>query len=224
MDYIEEIDYKGYRIKIAQDDDPIQPPDDCDDSVVFLVSFEPYLQKNPDHSPVSCLADLKDLISGPPEEGYEDYEEEDGKAEFAEAVAEWKEERDEWLIFEVSVQTQGYTSMHFCHGEPDADDVRAAIFVKKDGGWGEGVDLKKIARDYCKAWDQYLSGDVYGYMIDGPLEQKQDLCEKCGHVQREYEEREVLDSCWGFYGLDYCIEEAKGMVDYQLNKEKARTL
>jgi hypothetical protein len=42
-----------------------------------------------------------------------------------------------------------------------------------------------------ETYDQYLRGDVYGYAV-------------------EDEGGNVLDSCWGFYGLDYCREEAKG--------------
>jgi hypothetical protein len=49
-------------------------------------------------------------------------------------------------------------------------------------------------------YDQYLRGDVYGYEI---LD----------------EDGECLDSCWGFFGLDSCVEEAKSALErspYQL--------
>jgi len=49
--------------------------------------------------------------------------------------------------------------------------------------------------------DQYLQGDVYGYSI-------------------EDEEEEVLESCWGFYGLDNATTEAKEMLDAVLAKIK----
>jgi len=39
-------------------------------------------------------------------------------------------------------------------------------------------------------------------------EEKANKCDCCGHV--EYED---LESCWGFYGLDYCREEAKEVAD-----------
>lgn len=47
-----------------------------------------------------------------------------------------------------------------------------------------------IAKGEVGEYDQYLRGEVYGYKIDGDG-----------------------DSCWGFYGMDYCIEEAKAVVD-----------
>lgn len=51
-----------------------------------------------------------------------------------------------------------------------------------------------------ETYDQYLVGDVYGYRIT------------------DTETNEELDSCWGFYGSDYCMEEGKGIVDYYLEK------
>ena len=209
MDYVEEFEHKGCRIRIAQDIDPMSP-DDWEEDLVFFVSFDNQFPRCPEGSPVRGELELQELLLGPDKEYYEDCPE-----ELAEAVAEWKKERAEWAIYEVSVYSHGIISLTFA-GDPDVDTIKAAIFVKKDGEWGPDVNFKAIARDHCKTWNQYFGGEVYGYMIDGPLETKQDLCEKCGHVQREYEEREVLESVWGFYGLEYCIEEAKGVVDYHV--------
>lgn len=46
-----------------------------------------------------------------------------------------------------------------------------------------------------KTYNQWLTGDVYGYWI-------------------EDESGEHLDSCWGFYGFDYCMAEAESMADH----------
>jgi hypothetical protein len=48
----------------------------------------------------------------------------------------------------------------------------------------------KIAQGEVDTYDQYLRGEIYGYKID-----------------------DDGDSCWGYYGMDYCIEEAKAVVD-----------
>lgn len=53
-----------------------------------------------------------------------------------------------------------------------------------------------------KTYDQWLTGDVYGYVIEDDNEIQQ-------------------DSCWGFYGLEDCIAEAKSMVDWYQTKEAA---
>ena len=42
-----------------------------------------------------------------------------------------------------------------------------------------------------EAYDDYLTGNVFGFVIEDA-------------------EGKELDSCWGFYGLDYAREEAKG--------------
>ncbi len=44
-------------------------------------------------------------------------------------------------------------------------------------------------------YDQYLAGDVYGYVV-------------------EDEDGEHVDSCGGFYGYDYCNEEARKAAEH----------
>ena len=51
---------------------------------------------------------------------------------------------------------------------------------------------EKYAQGMIDEWNQYLSADVWGYQI------------KAGD--------EDFDSCWGFYGLEYCKEEARRAV------------
>ena len=55
---------------------------------------------------------------------------------------------------------------------------------------------EKCLRSEVETYDDYLTGQVYGYII-------------------EDENGEQLDSCWGFLG-DYknCLEEAKSSADY----------
>jgi hypothetical protein len=52
-----------------------------------------------------------------------------------------------------------------------------------------------------ETYDQYLTGDVYGYRIT------------------DTETDEEMDSCWGFYGEDTCMEEGKGIVGYYIENE-----
>jgi hypothetical protein len=56
---------------------------------------------------------------------------------------------------------------------------------------------EEIIRTEVKIYDQCLTGDVWGYIVydsDG----------------------EQYDSCWGFYGYDYCEKEAQGVIDSML--------
>lgn len=54
----------------------------------------------------------------------------------------------------------------------------------------------KVLEGEVKTYDEYLRGDVYGYVIEDA---------DGNHV----------DSCWGFYGYDYCLEEARSIAAYQ---------
>ena len=67
--------------------------------------------------------------------------------------------------------------------------------------------VTKVLEGEVETYDQYLTGDVYGYRISKVTE-----CE-LGH-----EHKEEVDSCWGFYGEDECMTEAEGIVDYYLTK------
>jgi hypothetical protein len=47
-----------------------------------------------------------------------------------------------------------------------------------------------------KNYDAYLTGDVWGYIVTDNLDD------------------EVVESCWGFYGHEYCEEEAQLMAKH----------
>jgi hypothetical protein len=63
--------------------------------------------------------------------------------------------------------------------------------------------IKRIAgylRSEVETYDQYLTGDVYGYRITNT------------------ETDEEMDSCWGFFGTECCMEEAESMALYMMAK------
>jgi len=57
----------------------------------------------------------------------------------------------------------------------------------------------ELLKSEVEEFDQFLTGDVWGYVV-------------------EDSDGEQLESCWGFYGAEYCIEEAK-MVAEHASKE-----
>ena len=68
--------------------------------------------------------------------------------------------------------------------------------------------LKKVEKELInevKIYDQYLTGDVYGFSIE-----KVSKCKCC-----EVESKKHVDSCYGFYGSDF---EENGMLD-QIDKK-----
>jgi hypothetical protein len=65
-------------------------------------------------------------------------------------------------------------------------------------------EVRKILEGEIETYDQYLKGEVYGWIIDAPDEK----------------DEKNVESCWGCYGFDYCIESAKEAVDGLLQHEK----
>jgi hypothetical protein len=63
------------------------------------------------------------------------------------------------------------------------------VFVSKLE-WRLSKSARKCAVSYLETWNTYLSGDVWGFII-------------------EDEDGNEIHSCWGFYGKEHCEEEAK---------------
>jgi len=76
--------------------------------------------------------------------------------------------------------------------------------LKEYGKIDEEVIQKaiNILKGEVETYDTYLRGDVYGYRIS-----EVSVCDH-GH-----EHMEEVDSCWGCYGEDACMEEAESIVN-----------
>jgi len=55
--------------------------------------------------------------------------------------------------------------------------------------------IYNIIEGEVETYNQYLAGDVYGYLVS--------------------RDNQTIDSCWGFYGQSDCLNEAKSIVDYE---------
>lgn len=83
-----------------------------------------------------------------------------------------------------------------------AEDVKKKYGVKRITKEVK-AKVQKLLEGEVKILDQAYSGDVWGYIV-----------EKDG---------EEVDSCWGFYGYDEAVAEAKGIVDWEVKDgEKKR--
>jgi len=100
------------------------------------------------------------------------------------------------------------------HYEFDSGQVGYLVIPKKKAieEFGNKIMTKKVeekalkvAEGEIKTYNQYLAGDIYGYKI---------LNENG---------KEIDDgSCWGFYGLEYTLAEAKSIVDYEIENYAAK--
>ena len=115
------------------------------------------------------------------------------RLEVWEAWSQYKKAHAEYACFVVGVQNYGGGHLRVClgdtwEGEWDRREPEAMLRLKRDAGWRG--DIKAVAESMITEMNQYLEGDVWGYVI-------------------EDEEGEQLDSCWGFYGDDNCEAEAR---------------
>jgi hypothetical protein len=98
--------------------------------------------------------------------------------------------------------------------EPDTDDTDSGFFVvDRDTIIKEYGDDSEASRQRAYSclkaeiatMSQYVEGDVYGYIITG------------------HEQPELGDSCWGFFGTEECIAEAKSMAEWLAHEEAINT-
>jgi len=75
------------------------------------------------------------------------------------------------------------------------------ILIKRQKGVWTEAKARKIAEGLIETWNQYLSGDVYGYNIE-----------------------QFNESCWGYYEYDTCLQEAKGIVDWHLEEARKKRI
>ena len=60
---------------------------------------------------------------------------------------------------------------------------------------------EKYATGVCEEFSQWCNGEVYGYVIEG-------------------KDGDHLDSCWGFYGYDYALNEGESALVWQIDHQR----
>lgn len=182
MDAIETINYKGYKINIYQDDDPLDPAEWADGSG-FLVHYHR-----------DCKIENRYVTR--------------------EEISDWYNgdnslEKKYW-IFPVSSYIHSGVVLSLGSGRNFPDqrwDVShvGAVLIKRDRKLRK-EKARKWAEGIVEEWNQYLWGEIYGYMI-------------------EDEEGEEEGGCWGFYG-NYndsgLISEAKAEVDNMIIQDQEK--
>ncbi len=82
------------------------------------------------------------------------------------------------------------------------DSGRSGIVTVDRGQVDSEEEARELAGHHVEAFSQYIGGDVYGFEITD-------------------EDGEMLDSCWGFYGFDYCKSEATAAASGLLAKHES---
>jgi hypothetical protein len=83
------------------------------------------------------------------------------------------------------------------------------IYVTKSKIESEGLKDKskeqilEYLNNEVKTYAKYLEGDVYGFVVT-----KTNTCNSCHHT-----EDEILESCWGFFGIDRALQEGRILLE-----------
>ena len=199
---VETIKYKNCLIEIYQDDNT-QSPDEWEDDNVFLVGYhrEFTIEKNRIITKIEAQA-----IGSGDYGGYDD-----GSGYFRHRC---KEIERKYHIFGLEAYIHGGVVLalsyegNFVDRKWDVSQL-GLVFVAKTQT-KDRKKAKKLAEGLIESWNEYLSGNVYGF-ITKDLEEGFD--------------NHSIDSCWGFYGnfeKSGIIDKAKGAIDYYLENEKPK--
>jgi len=169
---VEKKDVGNYRVKIYPDDDAEQPENDNDDT--FLVYA---------HRDFTVLRN-----------GFK-------TREVFEGVEHKKTYKGYW-VFKVYAYIHGGVSLSVeTHDFPDARwdvSMNGFALVKRQKGSYTREKALPTAQAVVDKWNQYLSGDVYGYKIF--------------NLGLDGKKGDEVDSSWGYYSLDECIKEAVSLA------------
>lgn len=172
----EEIDYKGMSIKIYYDEDA-ESPMSWGNADFFLCAD--YRHLFVDKTPISA-DECRDVLN-------------EGKAFL-----------NGYYIFPVSICDHSGIALSLATSRGwDYTNGSAFICVKRQKGWSWAKSqAEKRAENLLDTWNEYLSGEVYGFVVED-----------------EYEDH--VDSCWGYYGnegIEQAIAEAKDAIDCELER------
>lgn len=171
--------YKGLTIKIYPDDSANSPDEGGGDDGLFLVHFHRDCQI--EREKIITEDDLRRWYQG------EEIDQEKQYHIFA----------VEAYIHSGVVLALANDQRYFPDRQWDVSHVGAVLASKNE--WSMRKAAKNAARGLIETWNAYLSGDVYGYVIENG-------------------EGENLGSCWGFYpelgrpNEVYCLDEARAAV------------
>lgn len=74
--------------------------------------------------------------------------------------------------------------------------------------------IEEVLRAEVEEYGQYLRGDVYGYIVRPRDKKLLGGTGIIGYTSKGPVYGDPLDeSCWGFFGYDYCVSEAKAVAD-----------
>lgn len=207
--YTETEEYKGYTIKIIQEEYPSNPREEFDNMGIMSCYHRDYILGDKKYS--KRHVDLDGIVKDPKVFALGLYFHDHGMIGMS-CDNDFTHDYDDGLVGYIWITKERVRKEYSCK--------RITRKTREK--------LLKYLQGEVKEYSQYLEGDVWGYQIVGPRS-KYDP-EECETCEDRYscpecngcEDGEELDSCWGYYGSDYCLQEAKSMVDYYVEQAKTK--
>lgn len=178
---IEQFEHEGVTVKIYQDTDA-EGPDTWGDDNAFLVHYHWDFTIKRDK--IITEDDARDFYQGNKSESL-------------------RELQKKYHFFTVAAYVHSGVSLSLGEGAhfPDQrwDVSHMGLYLCAKSEWRLRKKAEKYARAAIETWNQYLSGDVYGYVVE----------DKAG---------EHLDSCWGYYGMEEVKAEGLSVAKHWADK------
>jgi len=188
VEAVKKLYVNGYSVSIFQDDSAESPREW--DNVGTMQSFESRFGPNE----LSCYGyEFNQLVVELADKGANFKTHTDDIPD----VHIWRALRKHWIVLPFWRDHYGEYTVDDIELAPSDCSCDGVIFMAvsdmKNRGFTDRERAIECLKSEAETYGQYASGDVYGFVI-------------------EDEHGEHIDSCWGFYGLEYCISEAKGIA------------
>ena len=164
---METFEKNGYKVTIEQDSDPIAPDDSADEHAFIVTTRNRYFQ-----------------VDGPNKETADTV---------GDNLEEWEKTHHVYklnALIHSGIHLSIVSDLKEYYMGFDSGQIGFLLVTRDES---EIPEPFKYAEGMVETWNQYLSGDVWGYTIEDG-------------------EGDHVDSCWGFYGFEYAKEEALGNV------------
>jgi hypothetical protein len=228
---LDSIEYKGFTIRIINDENPEQP--DWGDDRVFLVQAssrsqwrmgrehgheDPHRYLEWGDGPWGEYDNLlrREKVKTPLDE-WEDADDWEKRACW-ELYESWKDDHaDGYYVWPLRAgDAHGPGTFRFSVDDVDehyeradfwvfVEDTRTDVQRLADVGGERDVDPEQVRDEMLERYQQWANGDIWGYII-------------------EDSSGEELDSCWGYYGSDDCGGQAKEAADHLAEKKSTRAI
>lgn len=222
----QEIYYKGYKIKIRQDEFCESPNEWINEDLFLVYDHRQFNVERKGFEPndIYNYLELKSKIES--SIGLDESQE-----ELEDEIKGYFDYNSKYWIFPVEAYIHSGVSLSLFSGTKQCrwdSSVAGYILAEKDS-FKDEYDAIKSAESLIETWNQYLSGEVYGFITEKPttiysIEKSLfDKHLKEGTVIKDLEkdfmtedEWEEIDSCWGYYGepeKSGLMDEARSVID-----------